>query len=150
MVLHFVTVFLTIMILLNYITIEAFSQKAVLPSELYACSAVLMDAESGRILFSKNGDEKMPMASTTKIMTCIIALEYSDPQEQFTVSELAASQPRLKLGSMVGQQLLVLLERQVTVMWVLRKEVIAHSLCLYRFVNGRTIKVINGLTVKNI
>lgn len=150
MVLHFVTVFLTIMILLNYITIEAFSQKAVLPSELYACSAVLMDAESGRILFSKNGDEKMPMASTTKIMTCIIALEYSDPQEKITVSELAASQPRLKLGSMVGQQLLVLLERQVTVMWVLRKEVIAHSLCLYRFVNGRTIKVINGLTVKNI
>ena len=41
---------------------------------LYAQSAVLMDADSGRILFGKNEEEVMPMASTTKIMTCIITL----------------------------------------------------------------------------
>ena len=43
-----------------------------LPSELrqlYAQSAVLMDADSGRVLFEKNGYEQRPMASTTKIMT---------------------------------------------------------------------------------
>ena len=40
-----------------------------LTNELYARAAVLMDAENGRILFSKNGDEVLPMASTTKIMT---------------------------------------------------------------------------------
>ena len=45
------------------------------PRNLYAQSAVLMDAESGRILFEKNGQEVLAMASTTKIMTCILALE---------------------------------------------------------------------------
>ena len=44
-------------------------------SELYARSAVLMDADSGRVLFAKNGQEELAMASTTKIMTCILALE---------------------------------------------------------------------------
>ena len=39
------------------------------PGQLYAQSAVLMDADSGRILFEKNGYEQRPMASTTKIMT---------------------------------------------------------------------------------
>ena len=45
---------------------------------LYATSAVLMDADSHRVLFEKNGYEVMPMASTTKIMTCIVALEYGN------------------------------------------------------------------------
>ena len=46
--------------------------------QLYALSAVLMDADSGRILFSKNGQEERAMASTTKIMTCILAFRKSD------------------------------------------------------------------------
>ncbi len=45
------------------------------PDNLYAQSAVLMDADSGRVLFGKNENEAKPMASTTKIMTCILALE---------------------------------------------------------------------------
>ncbi|MDE6204208.1 MAG: hypothetical protein K2G19_12120, partial [Lachnospiraceae bacterium] len=48
--------------------------------KLYAQSAVLMDADSGRILYEKDGRRIMPMASTTKIMTCILALEYGSPQ----------------------------------------------------------------------
>ena len=44
-------------------------------SALYALSAVLMDADNGRILLEKNGNQVLPMASTTKIMTCILALE---------------------------------------------------------------------------
>ena len=46
------------------------------PVELYARSAVLMDADSGRVLFGKDADAVRPMASTTKIMTGILALEY--------------------------------------------------------------------------
>ena len=46
------------------------------PAEVYARSAVLMDADSGRVLFGKDADVVRPMASTTKIMTCILALEY--------------------------------------------------------------------------
>ena len=41
---------------------------------LYARGAVLMDGDSGRILYGKNQGEVLPMASTTKIMTCILAL----------------------------------------------------------------------------
>lgn len=74
------------------------------PSELYARSAVLMDAGSGRILFAKNSREEMPMASTTKIMTCILALEHGNPSDQVQVSETAASQPEVRLGMKSGQK----------------------------------------------
>ena len=72
--------------------------EEITPSELYARCAVLMDADSGRILFSKNGREEAPMASTTKIMTCILALENGDPKDRVTASADAAAQPEVKLG----------------------------------------------------
>ena len=40
-------------------------------SELHAKSALLMDASNGRVLYEKDGYKQLPMASTTKIMTCI-------------------------------------------------------------------------------
>lgn len=63
------------------------------PVELYARSAVLMDADSGRVLFGKDADVVRPMASTTKIMTCILALEYlrEHPDQTIEVSDQAAS-----------------------------------------------------------
>lgn len=66
--------------------------------QLYARSAVLMDADSGRVLFGKNENEPMPMASTTKIMTCIIALENGNMEDVVTVSQTAVSQPKVHLG----------------------------------------------------
>lgn len=72
--------------------------------DLYAGSAVLMDASTGRILYEKNGYEQMAMASTTKIMTCIIALEYGNLDEVVTVSSYAASMPKVKLGVLNGEQ----------------------------------------------
>ena len=65
---------------------------------LYAKSAVLMDAESGRVLYEKNGYEHMPNASTTKIMTCILALEEGNPESEVKVSSYAASMPQVRLG----------------------------------------------------
>lgn len=73
-------------------------------SQLYAQSAVLMDADSGRILFAKSGQEERAMASTTKIMTCILALENGDLSEEITVSAEAASQPAVRLGMREGQR----------------------------------------------
>ncbi len=72
--------------------------------ELYAQSAVLMDGENGRVLFSKEGDRIMPMASTTKVMTCIIALEYGSQEACYPVSSYAASMPQVKLGVSSGEQ----------------------------------------------
>ena len=77
------------------------------PSELrqlYAQSVVLMDADSGRILFEKNGYEQRPMASTTKIMTLIVTLENANLDEIVTVSEYAAGMPDVQLGVRVGEQ----------------------------------------------
>ena len=72
--------------------------------QLYAQSAVLMDADSGRILFEKNGYEKRPMASTTKIMTLIVTLENANLDEIVTVSEYAAGMPDVQLGIRAGEQ----------------------------------------------
>ena len=74
------------------------------PKDLYAQAAVLMDADSGRILFEKNGQEVLAMASTTKIMTCILALEKGKSDDVVTASELAASQPKVHLGMQAGEQ----------------------------------------------
>lgn len=76
-------------------------------NKLYAQSAVLMDAESGRILYSKNGDEQKPMASTTKIMTCIVALENGNLEDVVTVSKYAASMPDVQLNIREGEQYLL-------------------------------------------
>lgn len=65
---------------------------------LYATYALLMDGESGRVLFDKNGEEKVPMASTTKIMTLIVALEHGNMNDVVTVSPYAASMPDVQLN----------------------------------------------------
>lgn len=73
------------------------------PETLYARSAVLMDADSGRILFEKNGEERLANASTTKILTCILALEKGEPEETVTFSEEAVRQPEVHLGASKGE-----------------------------------------------
>jgi D-alanyl-D-alanine carboxypeptidase (penicillin-binding protein 5/6) len=72
--------------------------------ELYAKAAVLMDAESGRILYGKNADEVLPMASTTKILTCILALENGNLDDELEVSAYAASMPKVKLYVKQGEK----------------------------------------------
>lgn len=74
------------------------------PGNLYALSAVLMDGDSGRVLYEKDGDVPRPMASTTKVMTCILALENTSGDDYVQVSEMAAAQPEVKLGLRVGEQ----------------------------------------------
>lgn len=72
--------------------------------KLYAQSAVLMDAKSGRILYAKNAEEVMAMASTTKIMTCILTLENGNLEDMVTASAYAAGMPKVKLYLREGEQ----------------------------------------------
>lgn len=74
------------------------------PENLYARSAVLMDADTGRILFGKNDNEVMPMASTTKIMTLLVTLEHADLDEIVEVSARAASMPDVQLHIREGER----------------------------------------------
>lgn len=71
---------------------------------LHAGGAVLMDGYTGRILYEKNASQVLPMASTTKIMTCITALENGDPDETVEVSAYAASMPDVQLGMNRGEK----------------------------------------------
>lgn len=70
---------------------------------LHAKGAVLMDGYTGRVLYGKNASTVMPMASTTKIMTCIVALEYGNPDDLVEVSAYAASMPDVQLGINKGE-----------------------------------------------
>lgn len=73
-------------------------------TELFAKGAVLMDADSGRVLYGKNESVPMPMASTTKIMTLIVVLENANLEDVVTVSANAAKQPKVHLGMRTEQQ----------------------------------------------
>lgn len=74
------------------------------PEHLYAQSAVLLDAENGRVLFEKDGNVQRAMASTTKVMTCILAMEYGNLNDVVTFSDYAVTQPKVHLGAESGSQ----------------------------------------------
>ncbi len=76
-------------------------------AELFAKSAVLMDGVSGRILYSKNGNAPLANASTTKILSCIVALENADLQTICVASERASRQPKVRLGVAVGTEIML-------------------------------------------
>lgn len=84
-----------------------FAAEAPEPSSLHALSACLMDADTGRILYSKESEVFRANASTTKILTCILALEYGNLNDYVTVSKYAASMPDVQLGICTGEQYLL-------------------------------------------
>lgn len=77
--------------------------------DINARSALLMDASNGRVLFEQNGSEKLAMASTTKIMTCMLAIEYQETHfdevknRPVVASKYAATMPKVHLGMIEGE-----------------------------------------------
>lgn len=72
---------------------------------LNCVAAIAIDQESGRILYSKNSSRILPMASTTKIMTAIVALEYGNLFDKITVSGKAASMGGSSAGLRAGEEI---------------------------------------------
>ena len=72
--------------------------------KVHAKGAALIEQQSGRVLYEKNAYEALPMASTTKIMTCIIALEECDLNDVVTISKRASIAPPVKLHLKVGEK----------------------------------------------
>lgn len=79
---------LSIILCTSYTYNKPQKQKTI---SLGAYSAVVIDQYSGRVLYSKNSDIKLPMASTTKIITTIVALEKGNLKDKVIVSKRAAS-----------------------------------------------------------
>lgn len=96
-------IFFAFLLIWGLIVTDCFAQE-LQPSQLYAKSAVLLDAESGRVLYGKDESVVMPMASTTKIMTCILALEYLADEDIVEVSDYAAGMPKVKLYMRAGEK----------------------------------------------
>ena len=92
---------LFLLLLLFIVSLPSHAQGE--PTDLYAHAAVLMDADTGRILFEKNGTEQLPMASTTKIMTLLVTLENADLEGTVQVSSYAASMPDVQLNIREGE-----------------------------------------------
>ncbi len=88
------SLFISVLIILNSST-EAFAN---------AKSAVLIDAQTGRVLFEYNKDKKLPMASTTKIMTAMLTLEEENLDEYFTVNSEAIKVEGSSMGLKEGDK----------------------------------------------
>ncbi|MDQ7849766.1 MAG: D-alanyl-D-alanine carboxypeptidase family protein [Armatimonadota bacterium] len=72
---------------------------AALPPPVVAASAVLMDARTGAVLYARAADIPRPPASTTKILTALVALEHLHPDDPVPISRRAAEQ---RSGSSIG------------------------------------------------
>lgn len=88
------------------IVIDSNIEKA--PEIKYAEAALLMDMSSGRLLYSKNAQEKLYPASTTKMMTGIIAIEEGDMAEKVTATYAALkdiTNEDSHMGILIGEEL---------------------------------------------
>ena len=82
------------------IILLAGSSFAAPPPTIQASAAVLVDAETGLVLFDKNMHQRRPVASTTKVMTALLALESADLNDEVTISPTVLTLE----GSNVGLQ----------------------------------------------
>ena len=78
------------------------SEEAEANLKLHAQAAVLMDGDTSRILYGKNENIPLAMASTTKIMTCLMALENARMDDIVVISDYAASMPDVQLNAKSG------------------------------------------------
>lgn len=88
-------------ILLCWITVQP-TASALSVSAQYAC---VLDAQTGRVIFEKNSEKRHSMASTTKIMTALIALENGSLDDMVTVSKNAAGTEGTSLYLKSGDKL---------------------------------------------
>ena len=75
------------------------------PFRVAAKGAVLIDQDSGRVLFAQNADQRLPMASTTKVMTTLLAIENAALDDPVTASRNAAGVPGTSLYLSKGETL---------------------------------------------
>lgn len=95
-----ITVFLlTFIILIPHLKIEASAENE---PNVSAKGAVLISADTGETVYSKNSSEKLPMASTTKIMTTLLLIESGNLNEPFVVDSEAIKVEGSSMGLVEG------------------------------------------------
>jgi D-alanyl-D-alanine carboxypeptidase (penicillin-binding protein 5/6) len=75
------------------------------PGAAYPAKAwVLVDADTGKVLDAFDEHEALPPASTTKLMTALVATEKLARDATFTIGAAAAAQPAMRIGMVAGEQ----------------------------------------------
>lgn len=77
------------------------------PLRVDAVSAIAIDGATGTILFDQNAHKVIPMASTTKIITALVALQYGDIDREVQISKNAASIRGSKVGYKAGEKVTI-------------------------------------------
>lgn len=95
-----------------------------LPFDLNCRSAVLMEAETGKILYEKNADEALPPASVTKIMTLLLIMEAIDSGSLKWDDTVTASAHATSMG---GSQIFLKEGEQMSVRDMVKSVVIASA-----------------------
>jgi D-alanyl-D-alanine carboxypeptidase (penicillin-binding protein 5/6) len=81
--------------------------RTVSADEIMSKAAVVMDSETGRVLYAKNPDLRLPPASTTKLMTALVVLERAKLSDVVTVSKRASLAAPTKIGLKEGDKVTV-------------------------------------------
>ncbi len=92
----------------NHLTIQPLRIPTSPPEASISAKAVfVIDNQTDTVLYEKNPDQRLPMASLTKIMTALIVLEKFQLDEIIAVPEVCAALPPSKIGLAAGQKLTV-------------------------------------------
>lgn len=96
------SIILSIIVLSNGIIVKASE-----PKKLYidARCAIAMDSKSKVVLYEKNANNIVPMASTTKIMTALVAIKYGNLDKKFIISKRAGAIRGSTVGYKVGEEI---------------------------------------------
>ncbi|MCF7836253.1 serine hydrolase [Candidatus Gracilibacteria bacterium] len=93
---------------LKVLEIHASPQLAKFSEPVIAAkAAIIIDIDSGKVLFEKNSAKRLPIASLTKLMTAVVARENYELDDFVIVSQNASQQPAAKIWLQIGEKLLV-------------------------------------------
>jgi serine-type D-Ala-D-Ala carboxypeptidase (penicillin-binding protein 5/6) len=77
------------------------------PDVSSAAAAIVVDGRNGEVMFAKRPDQRRPIASTTKLMTALLALERTRPREVFTAPRYDALPAESRINLRTGERMTV-------------------------------------------
>lgn len=96
-----------VLIIINFLLLSSFETKKAINIAEDTYAAISIDQDSGEIIYEKNCHKQIPMASTTKIMTALVAISYGNLEEKAVISQNAASVRGCTIGYKKGEEITV-------------------------------------------
>lgn len=90
-----------------FVTCHLLLATLVHADEISSKAAIVMEASTGRVLYGKNPNLRLPPASTTKLMTAMVVLDRLDINDTVTISERASNVSPVKANFKAGEKVTV-------------------------------------------